>query len=299
MGEFDDSPEFETRIAPASRIGDKGHESASCLVTIYGRDLGRQYELDAVETLIGRGLECRIFLDLDNVSRRHARIVAGDDGFFIEDLRSTNGTYVNDGEVDRRRLRNGDLVKIGSAILKFLEGGNVEALFHEEIYRMTIIDGLTQIHNKRYFLEFLDREMARCSRYDRPLSLILFDIDHFKRINDVHGHLAGDFVLKRLAEQVRRHVRKEEVFARYGGEEFAVLLPETTADRAAIFAEKIRALIQATVFQYEDRSIEVTISGGLGERGIETNAMSFLRTVDERLYAAKRGGRNRVCEEDA
>ncbi len=104
---------------------------------------------------------------------------------------------------------------------------------------MTIVDGLTQIHNKRYFLEFIDREMARCARYERPLSLLLFDIDHFKKINDVHGHLAGDFILKRLAEMVSKHIRKEEAFARYGGEEFAILMPETNGERARIFGEKI------------------------------------------------------------
>jgi two-component system cell cycle response regulator len=106
-------------------------------------------------------------IDMDNVSRGHARVVKRDDGIYVEDLQSTNGTYVNDIEVKADRLRNGDLLKIGGAILKFIQGGNIEAQYHEEIYRMTIVDGLTQIHNKRYFLEFLDREMARCSRYDR------------------------------------------------------------------------------------------------------------------------------------
>lgn len=266
----------------------------SCLVTIYGPDLGKQYSLENDETSIGRGSDVTIVLDMDNVSRRHARVIRVEDGFFVEDLNSTNGTYVNDVEIRQERLRNGDLIKIGGAILKFLQGGNIEALFHEEIYRMTIVDGLTQVHNKRYFLEFIDREMARCSRYNRPMSLLLFDIDHFKQVNDVHGHLAGDFVLKRLAELVGARIRKEEAFARYGGEEFAVLMPETPQDRARVFAEKIRRMVEATDFTYEDRRIPVTISIGITEMGSHRDPNEFIRAADELLYAAKDNGRNRV-----
>ena len=190
--------------------------------------------------------------------------------------------------------KNGDLIKIGGAIFKFLQGGNIESLFHEEIYRMTIVDGLTQIHNKRYFMEFLEREMARCARYDRPLSLILFDVDHFKKINDQHGHLAGDFVLKRLAELVGRHIRKEEAFARYGGEEFAVIMPETPAHRARVFAEKIRAMVEASPFEYEGQMITVTVSLGVSEMGPHRGTKSFVAASDDNLYKAKDWGRNRV-----
>ncbi|MCA9552387.1 MAG: GGDEF domain-containing protein [Myxococcales bacterium] len=284
----------ETRVSSVSRIIDKAISGESCLVTIYGRDLGKQYPLSKEEIVIGRGADNDIVLDMDNVSRRHAKVINRKEGFFLEDLGSTNGSYVNDEEVRNRMLKNGDLIKIGGAILKFLQGGNIEALFHEEIYRMTIVDGLTQVHNKRYFLEFMDREMARCARYNRPLSLILFDIDHFKKINDVHGHLAGDFVLKRLAEQVAKHIRKEEAFARYGGEEFAVIMPETTGERARIFAEKIRRMVEVMEYQYEDRNIEVTVSLGISEMGPHRDPHAFIKAADEKLYLAKDNGRNRV-----
>lgn len=284
----------ETRISSVSRLFDPTAHTDSLLVTIYGKDLGRQYRLVGDEITLGRGPENVIVLDIDNVSRRHARVCRTADGFEVEDLGSTNGTYVNDREIERELLRSGDLLKVGGAILKFLHGGNVEALFHEEIYRMTIIDGLTQIHNKRYLLEFMDREMARGTRYGRPLSLILFDVDHFKQINDRHGHLAGDSVLKQLAALVGRHVRKEECFARYGGEEFAVLMPETDAARAHAFADKIRRIVEETTFGYEDRRMEVTVSVGLSEMGSHRDPSAFIRATDERLYAAKDGGRNRV-----
>jgi diguanylate cyclase (GGDEF)-like protein len=284
----------DTRVSSVSRIIDKAISTQSCLVTIYGRELGKQYTLDRPETTIGRGADNSITLDMDNVSRMHARVLQKPDGYFLEDLNSTNGTYVNDVEVKHERLRNGDLIKIGGAILKFLSGGNIESLFHEEIYRMTIVDGLTQVHNKRYFMEFIDREMARCSRYDRPLSLLLFDIDKFKSINDIHGHLAGDAILKKLAEMVSKHVRKEEAFARYGGEEFAIMMPETNCERAKIFAEKIRRMVESTPFMYEDREIQVTVSIGIAEMKQHREPLAFIKAADEKLYQAKANGRNRI-----
>ena len=287
--------EEETRVSSVSRIVDKAGSSESCLVTIYGPDLGKQYKLEEGQTSIGRGGENHIVVDMNNVSRRHALVNMRNEGFFVEDLKSTNGTFVNDSEVEiERPLRNGDLIKIGSVIFKFLQGGDIEAQFHEVIYQMTIVDGLTQIHNKRYFEDFLEREMARCARYERPLSLALFDIDHFKRINDDNGHLAGDFVLKRLAEVVRSHIRREEAFARYGGEEFAVIMPETTADRARTFADKIRHLVEQTSFEYEGQHIKVTISIGLSEMGPYRTLKDFIAASDAALFEAKNAGRNTV-----
>src|SRR4029079_13073192 len=143
------------------------------------------------------------------------------------------------------------LLKIGNAIFKFLIGSNIESAYHEEIYRMTIIDGLTQTYNKRYFLETLDREIPRCTRHQRSLSLLMFDIDHFKKINDAHGHLTGDFVLREMARRIRSRVRKEEVFARYGGEEFALVLPETAREQAVKVAEDLRRLVASEAFEFE------------------------------------------------
>lgn len=288
------SQDEETRVSTVSRIVDKAISGESCLVMIYGPNLGRRYPIESDELKIGRGADNDMVIDLDNVSRVHARVVKRDDGIYVEDMGSTNGSYVNDLEVKHDRLRNGDLVKIGGAILKFIQGGNIEALYYEEIYRMTILDGLTQIHNKRYFLEFLDREMARCSRYDRPLSLVMFDVDHFKKLNDGFGHLAGDFVLKRLAELIAKHVRKEELFSRYGGEEFAIIMPETTGKKAGIFCEKIRRMIETTPFTYENKEMKVSISLGLATMGKHRETLAFIKAADEMLYLAKANGRNRV-----
>ncbi len=212
----------------------------------------------------------------------------------VIELGSTNGSYVNDVPIAERTLREGDLLRIGNAIFKFLTGGNVESQYHEEIYRMTIIDGLTQAYNKRYFLENLERELARCTRHGRPLSLLLFDIDHFKAINDEHGHLTGDFVLRELARRVKGRVRRDEILARYGGEEFAVILPETSRENAMKVGEDLRNIVAGSGFDFEGDQVPVTISIGVSTTQTEVPMDQFIRIADENLYKAKRSGRNRV-----
>jgi diguanylate cyclase (GGDEF)-like protein len=185
---------------------------------------------------------------------------------------------------------------VGNHIYRFLAGGNVEAEYHEEIYRLTIIDALTDIHNKRYMLEFLDRELSRSARYARPLALILFDLDRFKSINEDLGHLGGDFTLRELAAVVKSHVRKEELFARYGGEEFAIVLPETTLEGSIQVAERIRDHVEKHLFQYEGKAYPVTISVGLAATsgGEVLTPSDLIRQADEKLFQAKHEGRNRV-----
>ena len=290
--------DWKTRITRVSHARQAtGGEAQACLVLIYppGAMMGRKFELGK-DVIIGRGSDCDIQIDRDSVSRRHARIQREErtGGWRVEDLGSTNGTYVGSEPVKERILRDSDLLKIGSTIFKFLSGGSVEQGYYEEIYRMTIIDGLTEAYNKRYFLEYLDRELARCGRYGRPLSLVMFDIDHFKRINDEHGHLTGDYVLKELARRVRGEVRKDEVFARYGGEEFVVVLPEAGHEAAMQFAERIRQLISAKPFRFEDDVLPVRVSLGVASTSSAVDAQSFIKQADENLYHAKRGGRDRV-----
>jgi len=288
----------ETRVTKVMvGLGKISAPTDACLVQIYGPDLGKRYPLDSPELTVGRDLMNRIVVDLDNVSRRHCRFTSRDGKVFLADLGSTNGTFLNDEDVTQEvALRSGDLVKVGGAIFKFLYGGNIESLYYEEIYRMTIVDGLTQIANKRCFLEFLEREMARCHRYGRALSLLMFDIDHFKKINDTHGHLAGDYVLRELAGTINKLVRREECFARYGGEEFAIVIPESGPDKVRVFAEKIRATIAEHKFTFESREIPTTLSIGVADMTAEiTEPEAFIKIADEMLYKAKRDGRNRVC----
>ena len=185
--------EWKTRITKVQVVKPKVGDGEGCLVLIYppGPDMGRRWPLGGTEIVVGRGSDCDVQIDRDSVSRRHARIFREGQQWLVEDLGSTNGSYINDLPIQRSPLRDNDFLKIGSAIFKFLSGSGIEQSYFEEIYKMTIVDALTGAHNKRYFLEFLEREIARCQRYGRPLSLLMFDIDHFKHINDNHGHQTG------------------------------------------------------------------------------------------------------------
>ncbi|MEM8995217.1 MAG: GGDEF domain-containing protein [Acidobacteriota bacterium] len=265
------------------------------LVQIYGGELGRRFPIRG-ELTIGREATNTIVLDLDNVSRRHARCYPSGAGYCIIDLGSTNGTRINGSSIrGETQLRNADLIQIGSSIFKFIAGDDIEAKYHEEIYRLTIIDGLTQIHNKRYFLEFLDRELIRAHRHGRPLSLVLFDVDHFKSLNDEYGHLAGDYVLKKLAEMVNQRVRREDLFARYGGEEFALVLAETDRRAAAELAEIVRGLVEAATFVFDGVTLRVTVSLGIASSDEHEEPSGLIKAADDRLYVAKNNGRNRVA----
>jgi diguanylate cyclase (GGDEF)-like protein len=296
-----------TWVISGPRRREKSRGNA-CLVTIYGPGLGGKHSLDRPETIIGRGSSCDLIVSLGDVSRRHCRVLVRGDQVLLEDLDSTNGTWLNDEVIDSGvpvPLRSGDHINLGGVIFKMLDGGNIEAQYHEELYRTAIIDGLTQIPNRRYLGEFLEREMARAQRHQRPLALLLMDVDHFKSINDELGHVAGDCVLRELAGCVRSIVRAEGCFARYGGEEFALVLPECSPEQAQIAAERMRGTVDTHDFRVGGRSVEVTVSVGVAVLRPEMKSpVELFHEADEHLYQAKHAGRNRVrarepAEEDA
>ncbi len=268
------------------------------LVTIHGKGLGEKYTLRPGPTTIGRGPSNDVVIAEDGISRVHCCVEGRDGAFFVTDRGSTNGTYVNQQELtlgDEQALVPGDVINLGAVAFKVLDGTDVESQYHEELYRTAIVDRLTELHNRRYLEEFLEREMLRATRYERPLALLMADVDHFKQINDRFGHLAGDAVLRDVATTMRQQVRRETCCARYGGEEFAVVLPETHRDEAHIVAERIRQAVEHREFTSKGDPIPVTVSIGIASlegsiQGIE----AFFEAADRRLYAAKNGGRNRV-----
>lgn len=287
----------ETRVTSVKVVNARLPVSVEAwLVQISGPQLGKKFVVEGDDFSIGRDDGNDIVVDLDNVSRRHAHIVNRRGQNYVSDLGSTNGTFVNDKEiVGEVPLNSGDLLQVGGSIFKFLAGDDIEKNYHETIYTLTIVDGLTQINNKRFFIEFLDREMPRAHRFRRPLSLMMFDIDFFKKINDQHGHLAGDYVLRELSSLVKTRVRREECFARYGGEEFAIVMPEAGIDNAKVFAERLRRMIEEKDFVFEGEQIPVTISIGVTELLPDMNdALAFIKTADANLYRAKKAGRNCV-----
>jgi diguanylate cyclase (GGDEF)-like protein len=297
VSEFDE----KTRVTQVVQRPQAEESSGNdCVVVIYTKEpglLGKRFVLDRNPVRIGRGADNYIVLEGDSVSRRHAHLDKRSGRWFVVDDGSTNGTYLNEEQIVREAaLNNSDRLKVGPTILKFLSGADAEAKYHEEIYRMTIVDGLTQIHNKRYLYEALEREVLRARRHERPLSLVMFDIDFFKRINDQYGHLAGDYVLRELARVVQGRIRRDEVFARYGGEEFVIVLPETPLEGAASLGQNLRARVAEHTFVFQNETMPVTISVGAAVlNDDDKTATDLVQRTDEKLYEAKRGGRNRVC----
>jgi two-component system, cell cycle response regulator len=280
------------------------HRSASglsaCLVHIYppGPDAGCRYPLAERPLLIGRADDRDVRIEDPSVSRRHARIApAADGGHAVEDLGSTNGTQVNNEPVgEPRTLRDGDYVRVGNRLYRYLAGGNLEAEYHEEIYRLAVRDGLTGLPNRRALDEFLAREAARAHRHARPLSVVLFDVDRFKSVNDTRGHLCGDVVLREVGAILAAAARAEDQCARYGGEEFALVMVEADHAGALAAAERVRAAVEGHRFQFEGQELAVTISAGVATTcgGAPVRPIELLNAADGRLYAAKREGRNRV-----
>ncbi|MCS6857809.1 MAG: GGDEF domain-containing protein [Deltaproteobacteria bacterium] len=284
-----------TTIVPALRE-DKKQAREGCLVIIYGAELGRRIPLNSESILIGRSSKCDVQIEQESVSRTHLRIQRLGGNYIATDLGSTNGTYINDVKiVGDVILRDGDQIKVGQTIFKFISGDNIESAYYEEIYNVMTTDGLTGLHNKRFFDEALEREIQRSKRYERIFSLLLFDVDHFKRINDTYGHLAGDAVLRQLGSLLRARVRKTDVPARIGGEEFAVLVPEVPLSGAFSMAEKLRKSVEENCFSFESQRIPVTISIGVAEWNPKVRSgEELIATADQKLYEAKRRGRNQV-----
>ncbi|MFH1729122.1 MAG: diguanylate cyclase [Pseudomonadota bacterium] len=288
-----------TIIQKKDKVFEKtGPGNNACLVIIHGSQLGKKYNLDALEMCIGRGENVEVRVNEENVSRKHARIINKGDKVIIEDLDSTNGTYINTKKTKTTILKDGDLILIGNTILKFISQDNIENAYHEVIYRLATLDGLTQVYNKKFFMECLFNEFSRSKRYRRDLSLVLFDLDHFKLVNDIHGHPAGDYILKRLSSLVTRNLRKEDIIGRYGGEEFGIILPETNEEKAGQIAEKLRKLVEGIDFNYNDKDIPVTISMGVTSLTPSLtkfkNYNDMIEDSDKALYEAKKRGRNRV-----
>ena len=253
----------KTVVTVISKIGDRRPKADACLVVIYGQQVGAKHALKAGEMVIGRSSQAQLQIDHESVSRRHARIVLTESGVLLADLGSTNGTYVNDEPIQERTLAHGDLLKVGRTILKYLSTDNIEGAYFEEIHRLTTIDGLTRCFNARYAREALIREVGRAARYSRPLSVLMFDVDDFGRINEEYGHLAGDAILAQLGKRLGRRVRREDILARTGGGEFALITPEVNKGGGVKLAERVLRIIGETAFGFDDVQIPVTLSIGV------------------------------------
>lgn len=270
----------------------------AALLVVAGGSIGTLFDLDRDEVRVGRSTDADITLEFPGVSRRHLLLRAGDGGFVLQDCGSKNGSFVNDRRVEAPvRLRKGDIVRVGPVMLQYIPPGDPERLAYDRLNRHARTDRFTGCYNKSYFNERLELEVRACKARPGALGLVVFDLDHFKAINDNHGHDAGDHVLRQLCDLVHADgVRKQDVFARYGGEEFAILLPDTERDACTEIAERLRRLVAGHVFEYDGQRLPVTVSVGVAacDDTVDDGAALF-RRADDALYAAKRAGRDQVC----
>lgn len=273
-----------------------GPRGQAYLVVIAGARIGQNVSVVDREIDIGRGPSCAMRLDADSVSRQHARVCWNGTAHQVVDLRSTNGTYVNERRVSGAELHDGDRLQVGHVILKYIAGDNVEAEYHREVNRLMKYDGLTGVANRAHFDESLEEATRQARTRAIPLSLIVLDLDHFKLVNDRHGHTAGDAVLRQAAAVSDREVGADALFARTGGEEFAVLLTDAELVVAQHLAERVRVTIERTEFSFDGRRIPVTTSLGVAARaaGSDERGEELYRRADRQLYEAKSAGRNCV-----
>jgi diguanylate cyclase (GGDEF)-like protein len=284
---------FEAPLAPEGGKRDRAY-----LVVLAGASVGEMYKIEGATTVIGRGQKAQIRLLDDGISREHAQLVILGDRIVLQDLGSTNGTYCNGLKVEaNKELVDGDKILVGSTtILKFTYHDNLDEIFQKQMYESALRDGLTKAFNKKYFTDRLESEFTFATRHVAPLTLVLFDIDHFKKVNDTYGHQAGDHVLSEISALLTGALRAEDVFARYGGEEFAVICRGSDVAQGSIVAERMRKAVEANKFVFEGTHIPITISvgvAGLPDAAVK-DAAELVSLADQSLYKSKHGGRNRV-----
>lgn len=286
----------ETIITSFDSLDLGSEEKRPFISFIKGPRLGEIVPLDKSEMLVGRSQDCDLWVADNAISRHHFRLFIEKNQVVLEDLGSTNGTYVNGKQQARVQLNDGDRIQISkNTIMELAYLDESRSLSEKKVYEMGVKDAVTGIYNRRFFLDRLNEEFSFIRRRDGRLSLIMFDIDFFKKINDGHGHLAGDQVLKILGEEITKAIRQDDVYARYGGEEFAIIMRDTPIQSAMEMAERIRLLVQGLKVQFAGQIIPVTISSGVSSYHDQMQEPSeLIAAADKCLYQSKQSGRNRV-----
>lgn len=267
------------------------------LVRIDATNAGQVFSVNSNEFTLGRHPDNAGCIDDQGISRFHAKIHRDNAEFAVEDLNSSNGTYVNGKPVTRVDLKNGDTLQLGPRVsFRFSLASSAEERVMRQLYESSVKDPLTQIFNRQYFDAQITSELSFAVRHGSELSVLLIDIDFFKKVNDTYGHLGGDAVLKSVADVLLKELRTEDTLARYGGEEFVVLLRGVSLSDAQRAAERLRTAVERNKVAHGEHVIAVTLSIGCASAA-DTNDPSpelLIDQADQRLYAAKRNGRNRV-----
>lgn len=293
--------EDQTLVAPIESLERLEIEHTPSLLMISGPQIGRNFPIVEDEFMIGRAGHCDLPIEDELVSRHHCKICLTNDGALLKDLGSTNGTLLNGRKIrEDSTIREGDQIQVGSTvILRYHLQEEVEAKFLGSLYESATKDFLTSTYNKRFFLERLQEEFSHASRHERSLSVLVIDIDHFKKINDTYGHLAGDLAIQQVAHHLMGHTRRDDIVARFGGEEFVILLRDLDRDSAKRLAEQLRSQISELHITHGSAQFQLTVSIGVAclNKSNQDQYPQFqdvLSAADQRLYEAKSAGRNRV-----
>jgi diguanylate cyclase (GGDEF)-like protein len=296
------APEDETMAVSAVRssqeVAPPVLQQRTVIKVLTGLEAGRVFVVASDTLVVGRGSTCDLRIDDSSLSRQHCRIRKTNGVYFVEDLESRNGTQVNGMRIKAPvRLDDGALIQLAAGtIIMFSHQEDLEVQAEQRLYASAVLDPLTGLHNRRHLDARLKSEFAFANRHGTPLSVLLIDIDHFKKVNDTYGHPGGDAALRALSDRLQRTVRTEDIVARYGGEEFAVVARGIEVAGAMLLAERIREQAQKIQVAHEEDLIKFTISVGVAtmtkERIFDTIA-ALLKAADDALYKAKEGGRNR------
>ena len=288
---------FEKTVVTAVEKVDMPRDEKAFILFISGPLMGKMYLLERDSTVIGRSDDVDISIPDSRISRHHLRIIQEGGEVVIEDMGSTNGTFVNGKRAKRLALQSNDKVHLSSdTLFRFAIGDEADRMFQEEMHQMANYDAITGVLNKHALIKRLAEEFSYANRTGAPLSILMIDIDFFKKVNDTYGHMAGDFVLSGVSERIGKAIRDEDILARYGGEEFVVMLRGSDSIGAIQMAERVRKLVAAEPFLFEKLSIPVTISLGVAtlDKKSFASADKMVAHADACLYKSKEGGRNRV-----
>jgi diguanylate cyclase (GGDEF)-like protein len=277
--------------------------SKPCLSSLAGKYTGSLFQLSVDKVLkIGRDSLSDVVLEGLEISRYHAEIYFQQKSIpIIKDI-SSNGILINRKPYNKTEqiLCNNDSIQIGKDnLFKFVYLDDVEIKSQIQLYSATLTDPLTQIGNKRYFNDSFDKEFSYHMRYQLFMGLLIIDLDHFKKINDKHGHQVGDKIIKLFAQRLKGTLRNESTLARIGGEEFAVIIRNASKRQIISIAERILHSINSSPFAIGGEKLPVTASIGISVFSTESknSKKRLFEDADKRLYQAKENGRNRICYE--
>ncbi len=266
------------------------------LIVVFGHDRGKSFALGA-KTTIGRSPDADITVNDDRLSRYHCIVECQPSGITVTDNDSTNGTFIQLKRIKgTHKVPLNTNIHFGRSVVKIVYKDETEIKYEEELLKAAMTDALTGIPNRHWLMERTKDELSYIRRARIPISVLMIDVDFFKKVNDTYGHQAGDYCLMQLASLMFNAKRTEDLLARYGGEEFIIILKGVPLEGSQQICDRLRKHVENFKFIFDSKKIPITISMGLCHREqIETESIfELISRADQALYKAKQAGRNRV-----